>query len=132
MIPVRATRGYRADRLGAEGLFLVAGAAVRPRAAVAGVGGQQVFQQPGTEPGYRGADRQLHRLQPFASAQRPRCQGGQPLYLGGSVGGERLAEPPLSPAGLAWGSPADGVTGRASQIASFTATTCSESAANCW
>jgi len=106
------------------------GPPVHPGTAVAGVGGQQVFQQAGAQPGHRGPDSQLHRLQAAAGTQRARRHSGQPLYLGRGLRGERLAEPPLSPAGPAGDRSAGGVTGPASQIASFTSTICSESTAN--
>ena len=112
-------------------LRLVAGPAVRPRAAVAGIQPQQVFQQPRAQLDHRRPECQFHRLQALACAQRPRRQGGQAPYLGRGLLRERLAEPPFSPAGPAGGCPAAGVTGLASQIASFTSTICSLSAANC-
>ncbi len=133
--PDRAQHG--AEALGPVGheLCLVASPAAHPRATVATVQPQQVFQQPRAQPGHGGADRQLHRLQATTGPQRPRCQRGQPLYFGGGIRRERRAElgeePPFSLPGPAGGSPVAGVTGRASQIASFTATICSESAANC-
>ena len=80
---------------------LMTGPAVHPGTAVAGVGGQQVFQQAGTQPGHRGPDSQLHRLQAADGPQRARRHGGQALYLGRGLRLERLAEPPLSPAGPA-------------------------------
>ncbi len=103
-----------------------------PRAAVTVISGQQAFQQAAAQRGHGGADRQLHRLQATACAQRGRRQRGKALYLGGRLRRERLAEPPLSPAGPASSSAAEGVTGLASQIASFTSTICWESSANCW
>jgi len=109
----------------------MAGPAVHAGAAVAGVGGQQVFQQAGAQPGHRRTDRQLGRLQAAAGTQRTCRHRGQPPYLGRGLRRERLAEPPLSPAGPAGDCSAGGVTGRAWQIASFTATICSDSAANC-
>jgi hypothetical protein len=133
----RTLEGDRAEH-GVDGLVpvgdefrLVAGPAVHPRAAVAGVPPEQVFQQPAAQPGHRGPDRQLHRVQAAAGSQRARRQAGQAPYLGGDLRRERLAEPPLSPAGAAGGSPAAGVTGLASQIASLTSTICSLSTANC-
>ncbi len=50
---------------------------------LAGIGGQQAFQQRGAHRGHRGADRQLHLLQPrtAARAQRPGRRCGQPLHL---------------------------------------------------
>ena len=128
-----------ADRAqhGVDGLFpvgdelrLVAGPAVRPRAAVAELQSQQVFQQPRAQLDHRGPDRQFHRLQATTCAQRLRRHRGQALYPGGDLLLERLAEPPLSPAGPAGDSPAAGGSGLASQIASFTSTICSLSAAN--
>ena len=64
-----------------------------------------------------------------ASVQRPCRHGGQAFYLGGGVRRERLAEPPFSPDGSPRGTPASPATGLASQIASFTSTICSLSAA---
>ena len=67
----------------ADELGVMARAAVDPRAAVAGVGGQQLLQQRAAQLRHRGADRQLHRLQARAErAQRGDGQRGQPLYLG--------------------------------------------------
>src|SRR5450759_4278265 len=66
-------------------------------AAVAGIGGQQPFQQRTTQSQHRGADRQLHRRQVLPGAQRPRGQRRQTLYLGGEFGLEPGAEPPFSP-----------------------------------
>ena len=112
----------------------VPGPAVRPRAPVSPVGGQQRLQQPRAELGQPGAQRHLRGLQP-AAGQAAGGGRGQPRYLGGGVGGElRLdlrAEPPLCPS--AGGTcPACAGTGRASQIASFTSTICSASVANSW
>ncbi len=123
---------HRVDGLGPVGdePGLVAGPALGSRATVAGIGAQQVFQQGGTQPEHRGADRQLHHLQTGPGSQRARGQGSQGLYLGGDLRLERPAEPPLSPAGPAGDPPAADVTGLASQIASFTCTICSLSAAN--
>jgi hypothetical protein len=106
-------------------------AAVRPRAAVAGVGGQQLAQHAAAQFQHPGAEHRLGGLQPrTVAAQRPGGLGGQPAYLGGLLRRERRAEPPLSPAGPAGEKGAAEVTGLASQIASFTATICSASAAN--
>jgi len=105
---------------------LVAGAAARPRAGVAGVSGQQVFQHAAAQPDQPGADHLLGSLQPGAARQRRRRRGGQPGYLRGGVGRERrselLAQPPLFCPSLSWASPPGTASGaRASQIASFTA-----------
>ena len=114
---------------------LVPGAAIHRRAAVPGIQGQQVFQQARAQPGHRGPDRQFHRRQALPGAQGPGRQRRQPLYLGGRLRREPCPEPPFSPSGSCGpgGSPAAGAAaGRASQIASFTSTICSVSAANCW
>jgi hypothetical protein len=109
----------------------MAGAAVHPRAAVAGVGGQQLLQQASAQPGHRGADRQLGRFQALpAGGQRPRRHAGQALYLGGGLRRERRTEPPLSPDGSPGGWLAAAATGLASQIASDTSTICSLTARN--
>ncbi len=95
---------------------------------MAGVGGQQpasmlppTVQQPGP-------DHRLGGLQPAIAAQRPGRFRRQPFYLGGLLFRERGEEPPFSPSGA--GAPAFRLTGRASQIFSFTSTICSVSAAN--
>ena len=121
------------DGLGPVGdeLRLVPGAAVCPRAAVAGVGGQQLLQQTSTQPGHRGADGQFGRIQALpASPQRGRRSRGQALYRGGGLRRERRAEPPLSPDGSSGGSWPAATTGLASQIASDTSTICSLTARN--
>jgi len=114
---------------------LVAGPAVGARAAVAGIGGQQPFQQRTTQSQHRGADRQLHRRQALPGAQRPRGQRRPALYLGGELGLEPGAEPPFSPSASSRAEPppaAGAETGLASQIASLTSTICSDSAPNRW
>lgn len=111
----------------------MAGSAIGPGAAVAGVGGKKLLRQAAAQFGHRRADRQLRRLQARpASGQRPCRQGGQALYLGGGLRRQRPAEPPLSPAGAAGGSRpcAGGPAGLASQIASLTSTICSLTARN--
>ena len=71
------------------------------RAAVASVQAQQVLQQAPAELQHRGADRQLHRLQPAPGGQRAGRLGGQPSYLGRRLrrepGGELIAEPFFCP-----------------------------------
>jgi hypothetical protein len=63
-------------------------------------------------------------------AQRTGGQTGQVLYLGGELDPELLVEPPFSvPVSDRTPGRADAV-GRASQIASFTSTICSLTAAN--
>jgi hypothetical protein len=111
-------------------LCLVPGAAAGARAAVPAVDAQQVLKQPAAQPQHRGADRQLHRLQPAPGAQHAGRVGGQARYFCGDLRLERSGEPPLSPAAPAGDPPAMPVTGLASQIASLTSTICSESAAN--
>ena len=104
----------------------MASPALHPGAAVAGVGGQQVLQHAGAEPGHGAADGQLGCLQGRpASGQRPCRRAGQALYLRGGLRRERRPEPPLSPAGPAGDRSADWPGGLASQIASLTSTICS-------
>ena len=92
-------------------------AAVDSRAAVPGVGGQQLAQQRGAQLGHRGADRQLHRLQARAGPQRGGSQRSEPVYLSGELRRDLRAEPPSSsPVGAAGGAVAAGLGGRASQI----------------
>ena len=112
-------------------LRLMPGPAVDPRPAMSGVGGQQLPQQRGTKLGHRGADRQLHRAQSRTRrAQRVDCERRQPLYLRGDLRRDLLVEPPFSsPVVAAGGAVAAGFGGRASQIASLTATICSLTAA---
>jgi hypothetical protein len=111
---------------------LVPGRAVGERAPVAGAGAQQRLQQRASEPGQPGPQREFRRLQARAACQRGGHGGGQPRYLRGGVGGERLAEPPLCPSGGgAWPAPAAG-TDRASQIASLTSAICPAISANSW
>ena len=111
------------------------GAALDPRAVVAGVGGQELFQQRRAEARHRGADRGLHHRQALSfCGQRGRGQLGQAGYLCRERFLERGEEPLFSPSVPASGScpPASltGATGLASQIASFTATILSLSSAN--
>jgi hypothetical protein len=106
---------------------------VDPRTVVSGVGGQQLLQQRRAQLGHRGADRQLHRLQVgSAPAQRVGSQRRQPVYLGGELRHDLLAEPLFSSPVAAGGAVAAGFGGRASQIASLTATICSDTAAKRW
>src|SRR5262249_45611066 len=123
---------HRVDGLGPAGdePGLVAVPAACARAAMPGIHSQQVFQQAAAQLQHRGADHQLHRLQALAGCQRAGRLDGQGRYLGGDLRRERLAEPPLSPAGPAGEPPAADVTGLASQIASLTSTICSQSAVN--
>ena len=124
------------DRAGPVGdeLAEMARTAVDPRATVSGVGGQQPAQQRSPEPGHRGADRQLDCLHaPAGRAQRSHGQLGQPAHLRRELRLELLVEPPFSacvPA--AGGETGSALGGRASQMASFTATISSVTAANCW
>ena len=109
----------------------MAGPAFHGRAAMPGIGSQQALQQAAAKLAQPSAKRQLHRLQAAAPSQARRGRCGQPAYLGGRFGRERLAEPPFCPsASRGW--LLAGAAGRASQIASFTSTICSESAANSW
>ena len=130
----RAQHGV--DRAGPVGdeLGVMARAAVDSRAAVAGVGGQQLLQQRTTQPRHRGADRQLHRLQALAErAQRGNGQFGQAFYLGGELRFDLLAEPPFSASVPAEGATAVSASGgRASQMASLTSTIRSDSPAKRW
>ena len=135
----RAEHG--ADGLGpvADELRLVPGVAIDPLAAMPGIQAQQALQQRAAQPGHRGADRQLHRLQPLgtgshrAGGQRAGGERRQPLYLGGELRLDLRAEPPFSAPVPAGGPcPAAGSAGRASQIASLTSTICSDSAVNRW
>jgi hypothetical protein len=111
-----------------------------PRAAVdvwpaaPGVGGQQPAQQRPPEPHHRGADRQLQRLQILAGGtQRTHGQRRQPVYLRRELRFERVAEPLFSSPVAAGGAvAASGFGGRASQIASLTATICSDICAKRW
>ena len=97
--------------------------ALRARAAVARVSGQQRLQQPAPQLGNRRPDRQFGLLGARPAGQRQRRRRDQPFYLGGCLrcepGGELIAEPFFCPPRSgAW--PAPDRTGRASQIASFT------------
>jgi hypothetical protein len=99
------------------------------RAAVARVGGQQLFQHAAAELQHPGAD---HRLGSFhariAAAQRPCRFRRQAPYLGGLLLRKRIEEPPFPPSGTE-GAPVP-ATGLASQIFSFTSAICSLIAAN--
>ena len=109
-------------------------AAGQPRAAVAGVGGQQLPQHAAAELQQPGAEHLLGGPQPALAAQRPGGFGGQPSYLGGRLRRESGIEPPFSPPEGGAPSPralAGAAAGRASQIASFTCTICSLTATNC-
>ena len=125
MIPGPAYR-YRAEH-GGDGLIpvpgepgLVPGPARRMRAPVAGVRGQQRFQQRASERSQPGSQRQLCALDARPGGQRQGRRPRQPLYLGRCLRRELLAEPFFCPSGSgAFPAPAAG-TGRASQIASLT------------
>jgi hypothetical protein len=124
---------YGIDRLGPVGdeLRLMTGLALDPRPAVAGVGAQQLLQQPAADPGHRGPDGQLHPFQVAGRAKRARGQRRQVGYLGRELRLELTEEPPFSPGVPAGPSPASGKTGRASQIASFTSAISPTSCRNC-
>jgi hypothetical protein len=108
----------------------VPGPAIGSRAAMPPVGGQQALQQVAAKLGQPGAQRQFRRFQAAAASQVTGCRRSQPPYLGGSVGGERPAEPFFCPSGSgAWPAVAAGI-GRASQIASLTSAICAVSCAN--
>ena len=109
-------------------LRLVSLAAGHPRAALAGVGGQQLPQHAAAELQQPGAEHRLGGPQPAVAAQRPGRLGGQPCYLGGLLFRERGEEPPFSPSGT--GGACVPAAGRASQIRSFTSTICSTAAVN--
>src|SRR5258708_22246453 len=92
-------------------------------AAVAGVGGQQRFEQAGAGRKHPGADHRLGGAQPGVfAAQRPGGLHSQAFYLGGFLPRERLAEPFFSSPGTG-GAPVP-AAGRASQIFSFTSAIC--------
>ena len=103
-------------------------AAGQPRAALAGVGGQQLPQHAAAEFQQPGAEHRLGGLQPALAAQAPGRLGGQPPYLGGLRFRERGEEPLFSPSGT--GGACVPATGRVSQIRSFTSTICSTAAVN--
>jgi hypothetical protein len=105
--------------------------AIGPRAAVAGVGGQQRLQQRAAQPGQPGPQRQLCPLNARPGGQRPGRCPRQPLYLGGRLRRELLAEPFFCPSGSG-ARPAAAGAGRASQIASLTSAICPVSSANSW
>ena len=109
----------------------MAGPALDPRAAVAGVCGQQLFQQPAANSGHPSTDGQLHPFQGAGPAQRPCSQRRQARYLGRELLPERGEEPPFSPAVPAGPSPATGEIGRAWQIASLTSTISPTICRNC-
>ena len=104
------------------------GPTVDPRTVVSGVGGQQLAQQRRAQLGHRGADRQLHRLQ-VGSALAQRA-GSQPVYLGRELRPDLLAELLFSSPVAAGGAVVASVFGgRASQMASLTATISSDTSA---
>jgi hypothetical protein len=136
--PVQADRPqHRVDGLFPLGdeLGLMARPAVDALTAMAGISGQQTFEQQAAKLGHRGADRQLEcgeALRPGLIAEQARCLGGQPLYLRREVRLELREEPPFSAPALAGGAPsASGEGGLASQIASFTSVTCPTSPRKC-
>ena len=104
-------------------------------AAVPPVGRQQLPEHAAAELEHPGPDHRLRGLQAgVPAAQRPGGCRGQPRDLGGPLVRERPQEPffsPPVPEGSS--SPAlPGVTGRASQIASFTSVTCPARSRNRW
>ena len=107
------------------------GPAVDPGPAMPGVGGQQPAQQRSAELSHRGTDRHLHRRQALAGrTQRPGRQLGQPVYLGRELRRDLIVEPPFSSPVAAGGAVATSMLGgRASQIASLTATMSSDTSA---
>lgn len=126
------------DGLGPVGdeLGLMPSPAVNVLATMTGIQAQQVLQQPGTQLGHRGADRQFHHRQPLSTVggKRGRREGGQPGYLGGEGRLERAEEPPFSapvPVGLDASPAANGDTGLALQIASLTSTSSPTICLNC-
>ena len=71
-----------------------------PRAAVAGIGGQQLGEDGAAELQHPGADHRLSRLQPGpVAAQRPGSLRCQAAYLGGLLPREGFEEPPFSASG---------------------------------
>ena len=101
--------------------------------AMARVGGQQPAQQRAPEPHHRGAHGQLHGLQVLAGrTQRAHSQRCQPVYLRRELRFDLLAEPPFSSPVPAGGAVVALFGGRASQIASLTATICSDTCAKRW
>ena len=95
-------------------------------ATMAPVACQQPFEQAGAKLEHRGADRGLDRLEPTSptTIQAVCRQASETDQFGGELGGEPVQEPPFSAStgpGSTWSSPG-GSTGRASQIASLTAT----------
>jgi hypothetical protein len=129
MINRKAQDKHRLAPVAGEGC-LVTRAAGGARSPVAAIGSQQRLQQPAPELGQPRPQRQLHRLQASPVRQRGGHRRGQPPYLGGRVGGERLAEPLFCPSGARAWPPLRAGTGLASQIASLTSTICSLSATN--
>ena len=127
--PLQGDRAQdRVKRLGpvADELGLVAATAADAGATMATVGSQQPFEQAGAQSEHRGADRGLDRLEPTSptTVQAVCRQRGETAQLGGEVLLEPVEEPPFSVSagpGSTWSSPG-GSTGRASQIASLTAT----------
>jgi len=100
-----------------------------PRAAVAGIGGQQLPQHAAARLQHPGPDHCPGSLQAgVPTAQRPRRLRGQAAYLGGLFLRERLAEPFFSPSGTGGASTA--AAGLTSQILSFTTAICSLISAN--
>lgn len=101
--------------------------AIDALAPVPGVGAQQLLQQRGAQPGQSqcGSPTPL-RPGRHRGSQRTDRERNQPLYLGGELRRDLVAEPPfLCPVVPAGGAVAAGFGGRASQIASLTATICS-------
>ncbi len=100
--------------------------ALDARAAMAGVEREQLFEQGTAQPVHRGPDRQLHRRQtvgPTGGTQGTHGAGGQAGQLRGELRSEVRQEPPFSAsASIAGSASASGDTGRASQIASLSAT----------
>jgi hypothetical protein len=132
-IPGTAQRDRAEDRIKrlvpvVSELRLMPLAAQHPRAALAGVGGQQLPQHAAAGLQQPGAQRSLGGPEPAVAAQRPGRFGGQPCYLGGPGFRERGEEPPFSPSGT--GGACVRAAGRASQIRSFTSAICSTAAVN--
>jgi hypothetical protein len=103
-------------------------AGVPARAALAGVGGQQLPQHAPAGLQQPGAEHLLGRPQPAVAAQRPGRLRRQLSYLGGPGFRERGEEPPFPPSGT--GDACVPAAGRASQILSFTSAICSTAAVN--
>ena len=100
--------------------------AVDPRAAMAGVEREQLFEERPAEALHRGPDRQLQGAQAGGScraAKGARGEGGQAGQLGGELRREVREEPPFWAPVVPGGWPsARGASGRAAQIASLTST----------